>query len=230
MKTPISAPKTKNLMFLEVICACDEKGYFYRPHRIAVMRVLQYNMTEKKVTEKREFLIKSNIQISDKFVEQHGITKQMIEEEGMSFDRACRSIVRIFQNCRHSVLMTWGMFEYNALIKTCKHIQIIAPFGQHINLKSTFALVHGIQNEVGLSKALELIGFTHEETSGKYRSELCCMLMEKMIQNNETHIPKMEIPVSDESNSIHISSEGESLDGSFLTKEQIAKIQKTVEV
>lgn len=78
---------------------------------------------------------------------------------GVLFRSACKVLLNDFQSS-YRVWGSWGDYDRRQFEKQCKEQHIRYPFGPtHLNIKNLFALQMGLKKEVGMDKALELLGF-----------------------------------------------------------------------
>lgn len=85
-------------------------------------------------------------------------------EAGMTLAEACR-ILREAYGARRRPWASWGDYDRQQLRRECQDKGIGYPFGdRHINAKTLFALVHRLKKEVGLDKAMNMLGLPLEGT------------------------------------------------------------------
>lgn len=86
------------------------------------------------------------------------ITAEMIEAKGIDFVEACQILKKEYDS-KNRIWGSWGDYDRNQFERNCKHRNIAYPFGQtHLNIKALFALKHQLKHEVGMDKALEILG------------------------------------------------------------------------
>jgi inhibitor of KinA sporulation pathway (predicted exonuclease) len=84
--------------------------------------------------------------------------------EGMSLADAC-NILRKEYHSRERIWASFGDYDRSQFQCQCSEMNIPYPFGtRHINVKTLFALSHGLPAEVGMPQALELLGMVQEGT------------------------------------------------------------------
>lgn len=60
---------------------------------------------------------------------------------------------------------SWGDYDRRQFERVCKAFGVGYPFGiSHLNVKTLFALVHGLDHEVGMDRACELLDLPLEGT------------------------------------------------------------------
>ncbi len=85
-------------------------------------------------------------------------------EDAISLRKACR-ILRREYHAHQRIWASYGDYDRRQFERNCRAQDIAYPFGPgHINVKSLFAVVHRLPREVGLDKALEMLGLSLEGT------------------------------------------------------------------
>ncbi len=91
------------------------------------------------------------------------LTPEMLNE-GVSFPGGCAVLKDEYQSHQR----TWASYgDYDRLqfMKQCEEEGVLYPFGRsHINVKNLLALHYGLKREVGLERAMDLIGLPFEGT------------------------------------------------------------------
>lgn len=83
-------------------------------------------------------------------------------DDGLPFSSACEKLERDHDS-RDKLMVSWGDYDKNMFQRMSKYHRY--PFGgRHLNLKTMFAVLHGLKKEVGMDKALEHIGLELEGT------------------------------------------------------------------
>ena len=91
-----------------------------------------------------------------------GWTLAALQKEGVYFHQACKILQDVYDS-RRRVWASWGDYDRTMFYHECRRKDVPYPFGiRHINLKTMFAIHHKLQKEVGMHKALELIGLDLE--------------------------------------------------------------------
>lgn len=79
-------------------------------------------------------------------------------DSGISFKDAC-SILTNEYNSKKYAWASYGHYDKNQFESQCKRDNIEYPFSKvHINIKLLFALKYSLRREIGMSKALQLLG------------------------------------------------------------------------
>jgi inhibitor of KinA sporulation pathway (predicted exonuclease) len=85
-------------------------------------------------------------------------------DDGISFSDACRLLVEAYKS-RTRIWASFGDYDRLQFQENCEAAGVDYPFGsRHINVKSLFAIIHNLQAEVGLDRAMKLLGYPLEGT------------------------------------------------------------------
>lgn len=85
-------------------------------------------------------------------------------EAGISLARACQ-ILRDEYGSRQRIWASYGDYDRRMLKSACRTSNVAYPFGsRHLNVKTLFAAVHALREEISLAKAMETMGWPLEGT------------------------------------------------------------------
>lgn len=85
-------------------------------------------------------------------------------ESGLSFADACGVLKKRFL-AKDRLFASWGDYDRRQFERQCHARGVAYPFGPtHLNVKNLFALVHGLEHEVGIDEALARVGLPLEGT------------------------------------------------------------------
>jgi inhibitor of KinA sporulation pathway (predicted exonuclease) len=91
------------------------------------------------------------------------LTQEQVDQ-GVSFARACE-ILREEYASHERVWASYGDYDRTMFLEECQQRQILYPFGtRHLNIKTLFPLFCGYHQEVGMARALQLLGLPLEGT------------------------------------------------------------------
>jgi inhibitor of KinA sporulation pathway (predicted exonuclease) len=77
---------------------------------------------------------------------------------GVSFAEACAVLRKEFRS-NNRVWASYGDYDRKMFERQCKAVGVGYPFGpRHLNVKTLFALVHGLPREVGMAEAVRIAG------------------------------------------------------------------------
>jgi len=85
-------------------------------------------------------------------------------DRGITFTEACEILHKEYQ-ARVRVWASYGDYDRTMFQKQCDATGIAYPFGpRHINVKTLFAISHGLPQEIGAAEAIALMGLPFEGT------------------------------------------------------------------
>jgi inhibitor of KinA sporulation pathway (predicted exonuclease) len=85
-------------------------------------------------------------------------------DRGVSLEEGCRALRQRFRT-QDRVWASYGDYDRRQFERQCRRDGVAYPFGtSHINVKTLFAVAHGLSREVGMAEALERIGIPLEGT------------------------------------------------------------------
>lgn len=114
--------------------------------------------------EKESILVKPERSRVSEFCTQLTTLTQEQVEQGVSLAAAC-SILRKKYFSKERVWASYGDYDRRQFERQCQSLKISYPFGtKHLNVKSLFALIYALPEEVGMSQALELVNLPLEGT------------------------------------------------------------------
>lgn len=102
--------------------------------------------------------------ISEFCTELTTITQEMIDEQGVSFEEACKILTNKFKSNRR-LWASWGKYDYNQIQNDCKLNKVDFPMGRdYYNLKPLFSIKHSLGHDLGVATALEHLEMEFEGT------------------------------------------------------------------
>lgn len=114
--------------------------------------------------EKESILVKPERATVSEFCTQLTTLTQPQVEQGIAFEVAC-SIVKKKYLSKERIWASYGDYDRRQFERQCQSRKVSYPFGtRHINVKSLFAIIHALPEEVGMDKALELLNLPLEGT------------------------------------------------------------------
>ncbi len=114
---------------------------------------------------KRSILVKpERSSISEFCTKLTTLTQEQVMREGVSFKKAC-SVLKKDYLSEERMWASYGDYDRAKFEKQCRLYNVSYPFGpRHLNIKSLFALMHGIPREIGLEKAMTMLKLPMEGT------------------------------------------------------------------
>jgi inhibitor of KinA sporulation pathway (predicted exonuclease) len=115
--------------------------------------------------DKRSILVKpEHSKISEFCTQLTGLTQKQVNKNGVSFEKACALLEREYL-ARKRIWASYGDYDRTIFQRQCEARSIEYPFStSHINVKSLFALFYALPYEVGMTRALEMVGLELEGT------------------------------------------------------------------
>ncbi|GIL09427.1 MAG: exonuclease [Chloroflexota bacterium] len=115
--------------------------------------------------EKRSILVKpQRSKVSEFCTQLTGLTQKQVNKGGVTFEKACGALEREFL-ARKRIWASYGDYDRTIFQRQCAARGVEYPFSaSHINIKSLFALVYALPYEVGMTRALEILGRELEGT------------------------------------------------------------------
>lgn len=102
-------------------------------------------------------------EVSDFCTELTTLTADQLKA-GITFKEACKRLRTEFLS-QQRVWGSWGDYDRNQFQRQCASFGVGYPFGPaHINLKNLYAVLHGLDRELGMPSALEREGLPLEGT------------------------------------------------------------------
>src|SRR5690606_29941678 len=113
--------------------------------------------------EKRSILIKpTHSKVSEFCTQLTGLTQKQVLNKGTTLEKACALLEREYLS-KKRLWASYGDYDRNHFIRQCEAAKIAYPFSPgHINVKSLVGIVHALPYEVGLTRALEMLGMEME--------------------------------------------------------------------
>ncbi|HAX76207.1 MAG TPA: DNA polymerase III [Cyanobacteria bacterium UBA11372] len=114
--------------------------------------------------EKRSILVKPERSKVSEFCTKLTTLTQAQVDQGISFAEAC-SILKEEYGSQDKIWASYGDYDRLQFERQCQYRPNSYPFGtRHINVKTLFAIIYLLPREVGMAKALELLGTPLEGT------------------------------------------------------------------
>jgi inhibitor of KinA sporulation pathway (predicted exonuclease) len=114
--------------------------------------------------EKDNILVKPERSNVSEFCTQLTTLTQAQVEQGIPFGIAC-SILKKKYLSKERVWESYGDYDRRQFEKQCQSLNISYPFGtRHLNIKTLFAIIYALPQEVGMDQALTLLNLPLEGT------------------------------------------------------------------
>jgi len=197
-KSKKKRPGSKRKQNRDVALVIDFEATCWRGHppkgmynEIIEIGISGVNYKTKEIVFKDTIIVKpEHSEISDFCTELTSIDQELIDKEGVSFDRACQILRDKFRS-RDRIWLSWGEYDKNQIQRDCDLKKVENPFGRvHFNLKPLFSFAFGIRQDLGVAGALEHLGMDFEGNA--HRAIDDAYNTAKILQ--KTFIPLMQNP------------------------------------
>lgn len=135
--------------------------------------------------EKDSILVKPERSSVSEFCTQVTTLTQEQVDKGIPFAKAC-SILRKKYLSQQRVWASYGDYDRKQFERQCQSQNVSYPFGsRHINVKTLFAVIHALPDEVGMAEALELLNLRLEGThhrGGDDAWNIACILSKLLLK------------------------------------------------
>jgi inhibitor of KinA sporulation pathway (predicted exonuclease) len=114
--------------------------------------------------DKRSILVKpTKSEVSDFCTRLTTLTPDHLKDAGTLAD-ATKILKKEYQS-PDRLWASWGDYDRRQFERVCKELGVGYPFGiSHLNVKTLFSLVHGLDQEIGLDMAYQRLGLSMEGT------------------------------------------------------------------
>jgi inhibitor of KinA sporulation pathway (predicted exonuclease) len=112
--------------------------------------------------DKRSILVKpENSKVSEFCSQLTSLTQKQVDK-GLSFRKACALLEREYGS-KKRVWASYGDYDRSLFVRQCEARDVDYPFGaSHINVKSLFGIMHCLPYEIGMARALAMLGMELE--------------------------------------------------------------------
>lgn len=108
-----------------------------------------------KIVQNDSIIIRPQRSKISKFCTQLTTLTQEYVDQGTTF-QAAMEILRKNYDAENRTFISWGDYDRKMFERNCKDYGVNYPFGpRHLNLRNTFTMLHGLDREPGLDKALD---------------------------------------------------------------------------
>lgn len=122
------------------------------------------DLTHLSILTNESILVKPQASKVSKFCTQLTTLTQEQVDRGVTYKQACEILQNEYDS-RNRTFVSWGDYDRRMFQDSAKFFGVKYPFGpRHHNLKNSFAMLYGLQRELGLDAALAHIGLPLEGT------------------------------------------------------------------
>jgi inhibitor of KinA sporulation pathway (predicted exonuclease) len=153
------------LLAVSIEATCWERPSDQPPtmkNEIIEIGIVPVSLIEPKMGEPRSILVKPIKSKVSKFCTRITSLTQEQVDTGISFREACEILVKEY-NSPNIPWVSWGDFDRKIFVWQCDDFKCPYVFGAgHWDISTTFAKMMGLEHDVGLAIALNLIGLEFE--------------------------------------------------------------------
>ena len=115
--------------------------------------------------EKRSILVRpERSKVSEFCTELTGLTQKQVMNKGLPFNKACALLEREYGS-KKRMWASYGDYDRNQFERQCEARGVSYPFSSsHMNVKSLVGVIYALPYEVGMLRALEIMGIEMEGT------------------------------------------------------------------
>lgn len=161
------ANKTDSLLIIDVEATCwdGKHDYHAQPSEIIEIGIVEVDLKTLTKKCKRSIIIEPEYSKVSPFCTELTTLTQEDVKQGVTFAQACEILLREFDSF-HKPWLSYGDYDRSQFGRECTLHGVPYPFGKrHLNFKSLFAMGLGLQREIGLHRALDMMGLEFEGTA-----------------------------------------------------------------
>jgi inhibitor of KinA sporulation pathway (predicted exonuclease) len=146
------------IVVVDLETTCWEKRERDQVMEVIEVGVCLLDIGSGEITDRQSILVMPVYSVVSEFCTKLTTLTQEVVETGIGFREACLKLEDEFQT-KKRVWASYGDFDRRQLERECRWKNVPYPFGsRHINVKTLFAIKHRLTEEVGIDKALTLLG------------------------------------------------------------------------
>ena len=157
----------RKVLVIDVESTCWETPA-YQPKgeisEIIEIGIAVVNIDTLKIEDNDSIIVKPQESKVSEFCTKLTTLTQELVDNGIFFQDAMKILIDKY-NSKNRTFVSWGDYDRKMFERNCNDYGAKYPFGpRHMNLKNSFALLNGLNKEVGLPAALEHIGLKLDGT------------------------------------------------------------------
>jgi inhibitor of KinA sporulation pathway (predicted exonuclease) len=156
-----------NVLIIDVESTCWEPPEVQPKNEtseIIEIGIAEVDINELKIVKNHGIIVSPQMSRVSKFCTRLTTLTQEYVDEGITFQTAM-VMLRNNYNSEERTFISWGDYDRKMFERNCKDYGVKYPFGpRHMNLKNSFALLHGLDYEPGMDTALQHLGMKLEGT------------------------------------------------------------------
>ena len=150
--------KFDQILVIDIECTCWEKPRADDISEIIEIGISPIDTKSGNILESRSIIVKPiHSEVSEFCTKLTTITQEDVDS-GISFKDACKILVNEYQSKKY-MWSSYGYFDKKEFVSQCDRERVEYPFSKaHINIKMLFALKYALTKDIGMVKALKLLG------------------------------------------------------------------------
>jgi inhibitor of KinA sporulation pathway (predicted exonuclease) len=171
------------IVVVDLETTCWEKRERDQIMEVIEMGVCLLDIRSGEITDRQSILNRPVYSVVTEFCTKLTTLTQKVVENGIGFREACLKLEDEYQT-KTRIWASYGDFDRRQFERECRLKNVPYPFGsRHINVKTLFAIKHRLAEEIGIDKALallgmELIGTHHRGVDDAYNAaRILCTLI-----------------------------------------------------
>ena len=150
--------KFDQIIVVDIESTCWEDQQISDLNEIIEIGVSPINTRTGDVLDTRDIIVKADhSKVSEYCTELTTLTQEDVDV-GISFKDACDILINEY-NSKKYIWASYGFYDKHQFEAQCQRENIEYPFIKaHINVKLLFALKYSLKRQVGMTKALQLLG------------------------------------------------------------------------
>lgn len=157
----------RRALVIDVEATCWEPPEFQPANEISEIieiGIAVVNIDTREIEKNDSILVRPQKSKVSKFCTKLTTLTQEVVDKGVTFQEAMKTL-RSEYDSQNRLFVSWGDYDRKMFERNCQDYGVKYPFGpRHMNLKNTFAVLNGLDREVGLDSALPYYSLTLEGT------------------------------------------------------------------
>lgn len=150
--------KFDQIIVIDIESTCWEEPQTDEINEIIEIGISPINTKTGDVLDTRDIIVKPQHSKVSEFCTRLTTLTQEYVDSGVSLKDACEILVNEY-NSKKYIWASYGFYDKHQFEAQCKRENIEYPFIKaHINVKLLFALKYSLKRQVGMAKALQLLG------------------------------------------------------------------------
>jgi inhibitor of KinA sporulation pathway (predicted exonuclease) len=146
------------IVVVDVETTCWEKRERDQTMEVIEIGACLLDIRSSEITDRQSILIRPVYSVVSEYCTKLTTLTQEVVETGIGFRQACLKLEDEYQT-KKRVWASYGDFDRRQFERECRLKNVPYPFGsRHINVKTLFAIKHRLTEEIGMDKALALLG------------------------------------------------------------------------